>query len=381
MPTRRIFYNLEALRGICALVIALSHVPWINVTLYASPVLHGWIFVDLFFVLSGFVIAYNYIDKVDRNSVKYFVIRRLYRLVPLHQALLLACLVLDLLHAVVLPILLASTPAYSEIGVKYWADVVWSALLLQGMGLTELSRPNAPSWSISVEVFAYLTFAIICIAIRRQRRGLAMATVAAVAFLTLQILQNWTGLVGPMEYRFFRCLYSFGLGVAVAEIAVRTPISIPQRWNATLQILLWLIVIGLLYSIGRHDLRSAAMPPIFATIILLSVWDQGSNIKILLERPFGRRLGELSYSIYMVHGFVGNCMGFVVNRMSSGRGWVFDISRPQLPLGIGEMLVLVYVGLVLVISSATFAWIEKPWREAGQRRTSVRRPPVIVPAA
>lgn len=193
-----------------------------------------------------------------------------------------------------------------------------------------------------------------------------MGVGAACAFFALQYFQNWTGINGPMQYRFLRCLYSFCLGAIVAELYSTSVLKVPQRLSGSLQILCWSAVVALLYLIDRFDFRSSLLPLLFAVIIALCALDKGSTVKGFLEAPALRWIGERSYSIYMVHAFVAASMSFVVNRFSTSTGVIFDIERPQLTGAAGEILVVFYVACVLILSNWTYGSVEKPWREEGK---------------
>src|SRR6476646_9931362 len=95
---RRFHKNLEALRGIAALLVVLHHLSLNAGSVLGSiPLLkQGWLFVDLFFVLSGYVIASVHAEsEPTTDAAKRFLIRRLFRLWPLHFATLIAALAVD----------------------------------------------------------------------------------------------------------------------------------------------------------------------------------------------------------------------------------------------------------------------------------------------
>lgn len=365
---KKVYGNLESLRGIAALLVCVCHVPWMSATYHLSAVRHGWVFVDFFFVLSGFVISYNYADViVGRTTAWVFLIRRFFRLYPLHIVALAACVALDLARNLLLPRLI-SIQIRTSIDSSYWADVGYSALLLNGVGITSNSGPNSPSWSISTELFAYLAFCGIALSVGRAYRMLTFIFLAVVAFLALQLLQGWTGINGPLEFRLFRCLYAFSLGVLVHELHVRqgSPADSYSK-SLILQLLSWISIGVVLARMESIDPLSSLLPPLFALAVLGAVRDSGSVVLRLLDIRACRRLGDWSYSIYMVHAFVVSNIGFVVNRFSRGVGEIDGISRALLPAGYGEFLVIVYVAIVLWVSSMTYRWIECPWRDHGAR--------------
>src|ERR1700746_4045007 len=80
---------LDSLRGLCALMVALLHINSVSHISESSFVRQSWLFVDFFFVLSGFVIAFTYLDKIEsKAALVEFAIRRFGRVWPLHAAIL-----------------------------------------------------------------------------------------------------------------------------------------------------------------------------------------------------------------------------------------------------------------------------------------------------
>src|SRR5258708_2731325 len=136
------FVALDSLRGICAIIVAIYHFSTVSYLADMPFIKNGFLFVDFFFVLSGFVIASSYGDKLRSGfSIPQFMFLRLGRLYPLPIFVLL----------LYLPI--AMTGGYS------WSSFWVTALLLQAFSHGGLGNWNPPSWSISAEVWTYLAFA------------------------------------------------------------------------------------------------------------------------------------------------------------------------------------------------------------------------------
>src|ERR1700744_3912521 len=148
---RHRFVALDAFRGICALLVALFHFPIIGWTHAIPLVTHGWLFVDFFFVLSGFVIATAYEGRLQGDhALSRFLLRRFGRLWPLHVS--------------ILAIFVAIAGAEGVLGAdeRHSIPAIWTNLaLLQGLGVEPNLTWNDPSWSISVEWTLYLIFAML----------------------------------------------------------------------------------------------------------------------------------------------------------------------------------------------------------------------------
>lgn len=362
------YYNLEALRGICALMVALTHVPWANHLFYSPFVNNAWLFVDFFFVLSGFVIAHRYAGP-PQFDFQDFMIRRFFRLYPLHAVTLLACLALLLARDVLLPAF-QSLPPRTEFNAEFLWAATNNLFLTHALGFTSTHVLNAPSWSISAEFWTYLVFAAVCsFTSHAGRRVALMLVIGLVAFTTLVTWNTGRGLATPLHFGFLRCLASFGLGTAVWYLA-----SLPRRTFAPVAYDaifagLFLVLLVLFASVSKTEPLNAVMPLVFALIVYLCVCDTGSLTSRILETAPMRRLGAWSYSIYMVHAFWTSVFGFVLNRFYTGASDIAEMGpRLATPLMVGDIAVTIYVALVLLTSYLTYSYVERPGREFGTQR-------------
>jgi peptidoglycan/LPS O-acetylase OafA/YrhL len=344
--------NLEALRGIAALLVVLHHLSLTDGSFLSAvaPLRQGWLFVDLFFVLSGYVIASVHAEsEATPLAAGRFLIRRFFRLYPLHVLTLGAALILDFHDGT------ARLAGYG-------AMVAMNLTMTHAWGAVPGSVLNGPSWSISTEWAAYLLFAWICLMTPVRRRRLQL--LGAVGLVSLASLLWWRGgsLDGDLLFRLPRCLFSFALGAAVwAGCRNRNPIG-PRR-AATLQVLAALTILCLLVAAGRQPQLTLLMPLASAMMIAAMALDPGSPIRRQLERSAPQWLGRCSYSLYMLHMPLFGCLLLVTPG-----------GRPTDPvlvnLWIGAALCILLAGAALTQSA-----IERPWREFGRRLADALQKP------
>jgi len=158
-------------------------------------------FVDFFFVLSGFVIAIAYRERLERGAIGMFLLRRIGRLWPLHLATLLATMLMALAGGLV------------GLGVDgfFWPAVPANLTMTHGWGLVDRLTWNGPSWSISTEMFAYLLFALLAWRIHGRALDIACALVLAASFLVL--LWAGRGFQPTFDLGAIRCVFGFMAGV------------------------------------------------------------------------------------------------------------------------------------------------------------------------
>lgn len=136
------------------------------------------LFVDLFFIISGFVIAYVYIDRVtDLAGYGAFLRRRFARLIPLHWATLLIFEIMAIAAAAGLAT--AHTPQVFD-----QKCFVLNALLLHATGLCGHLSFNGPSWSISAEFFMYAMTPLLFWIARRSRVAVLFGVITSICLLT-----------------------------------------------------------------------------------------------------------------------------------------------------------------------------------------------------
>lgn len=248
--------------------------------------------VDLFFVLSGFVIYHVYGRKRPGREFGFgpFMWRRFARVYPLHLAMMLIWLVL----------LLGLSALGFTMGrpVTLW-DVTATALLIQSWGVTEGLILNGVAWSVSAEMSAYLAFGVLmCLSPRPLRWGFWLLALALTATIAHQVArgQGYAGFMHPTgDFGALRIFPSFALGVltrlAADQIGPRPAALIGMAALAGL---------ALVISDAQADY---VLLPLFAALILAA-----ARLSPLLGRAPGAGvlvyLGEISYSTYMVHTLI-----------------------------------------------------------------------------
>jgi peptidoglycan/LPS O-acetylase OafA/YrhL len=390
---------LDAWRGICACLVAFVHV----------PVAHGWqnanafhsmqLFVDFFFVLSGFVICFAYGERLkgDRNW-QGFMIRRFGRVYPLHVAALAGFVVLELAKA--MTGLFATLPMDGApfTGPRSMATLVSNLVMTQSFGLHGMTSWNGPAWSIGVEFYTYALFAAtVLIAGARSSVFLAL-TVSGFAVMAL-FSPLW--LFATHDFGFWRCLYGFFLGCLVCNLiggncrsAVPVRLAVNAGWtrmpSATVVEIAAVALLIAYIALTGLNASSLAAPVVFAGIVAIFAAESGAISRALLTAP-AQALGLWSYSIYMIHMLLFAVLKIVMTALASIK--IFAISSPVSepvklwtlggPVG-DAALVAAYLGLVLVLAKYSFEWIEAPARawfaQLADRAAAGRRTPLVTAA-
>jgi peptidoglycan/LPS O-acetylase OafA/YrhL len=308
MPAKQDIPALTGLRGAAALWVAAYHLllPAHFVTGRAAAMLgRGYLAVDLFFVLSGFVMALSYghlfAAGVTGGAFGRFLWRRLARLYPLYGLILVTRFAYTALryHSFDLPRPWIAAPLDDPA----W-DMPANLLMVQSWGLAGSSIGTA--WSISAEWGAYWLFPILATLVLWRRWTTALATLAAAAALILAValldagsgthagvLDAWNGLTaGPM----MRCLGGFTLGMGLWRLAAIPRVAAiantaPFRAGV-------LLALTVLVATGAPDL---AIYPILPLLVLTLACTTGPT---LFATPALVWLGDISYALYLLHIFL-----------------------------------------------------------------------------
>jgi len=351
-PAQQRFDVLDALRGLCALLVVFFHLP---VSSHLHPLAlfrHGYLFVDFFFVLSGFVIAHAYGGRL--GSVKDlgpFLIKRLGRVWPLHAVMLVAFVGLELcrlwFHFD------AATPFARDRSVE---AIFTNLLLIQSFNIHPYLTWNGPAWSISVEMGAYVVFAAIMVLAPRRFTAISLLLIVAGALIVLT--QSTRFMNTTYNFGFPRAVYGFFLGCLVHRIWLMKPPTFAPVVAGWLQ-LICLVVVGAYVSYAQGPWTVAA-PLFFAVSIWIFAEERGLVSRILSVRPM-LALGHWSYSIYMVHMFVITIMLILARKlqiMPDGRRIDFG------SLWLNDLFALAVIGLIIGLSVLTYRLVEIPGRDA-----------------
>ena len=302
----REIHSHHALRGLAALLVVFYHVRDIaqdggagldRLTHFFAT---GYLWVDFFFVLSGFVLCHVYLDAFGARSplqrwsatIAAFLRARLARIYPLHLATLLGVLAIELSALVLRP----EAADVFETPRKSVGTLFASVFLLHAWNPAIRPSWNVPSWSISTEFFAYLCFPAIALVASAWRSWGAVA-IGAFAFVSFSwLLADGSSVEDGIPL--LRCLAGFTLGVFVHRVWAACPVL-----SAGALSLLQVAGFGGLLCAMHYDLSHPVAIVCFAIIVLATADDRGAVVTLLVNRPL-RLLGTLSYSIYLVHWLV-----------------------------------------------------------------------------
>jgi peptidoglycan/LPS O-acetylase OafA/YrhL len=295
------FLALDSWRGIAALLVALYHLNAFG-HFYPLPLVrNSWLLVDFFFVLSGFVISYSSYDRLSTPSaVLPFVIKRFGRVWPLHAVMLAAFIAFPLcewLGCYITKLCGTEWPFNPED--DNVRTVLSNLLLIQSLGLHNSLTWNGPSWSISTEFYTYILFALVVVTCRAVL--VPIAFVLATCCVVVIMLYSPRYMETSYDFGYFRCVFGFFTGFLIFRLYMSKRLVL-GRFGTLLEAGAAGLVFGFL-SVVESPRTAIVSPLIFATCVYVFAHQAGAISRLLKTTPF-LKLGEWSYSIYMVHAFI-----------------------------------------------------------------------------
>jgi peptidoglycan/LPS O-acetylase OafA/YrhL len=299
---------LDGLRGVAALTVVAFHLCEAHATSYLTQVInHGYLAVDFFFLLSGFVIGYAYDDRWGRLTVKDFIKVRLVRLQPM----------------VVMGMLIGALCFYFEAS-PLWPGIAqvpgWKVLLLMAIGFTLLPVPssmdirgwqemhplNGPGWSLFFEYIANLLYALGVRKLSNAALGVLVALAgAALAHLAIMspvgdVIGGWALNPSGLRIGFTRMLFPFFAGLLLSRTASLRRIPNAFLWCS----LLLLAVLAFPRVGGASQLwlnglyESVSIILVFPLIVWLGA---GGQIVGAGATRVCKFFGDISYPLYITH--------------------------------------------------------------------------------
>lgn len=284
---------------------------------------HSYLFVDYFFVLSGFVIAHAYAGrlKTARDGGR-FMVRRLGRIWPLHVLMLGAFIGLELAR------LFFHVDAASAFTRDRSVEAIFTNLLLiQAWHVHPYLTWNGPAWTLSAELACYIIFAgLVLVAPKRFRWiGLPLAIIGGV--LVLIFAKRWMNTTYDLAVP--RAVYGFFLGCLLQGLWTRIP---RLKGHAATGLEVAAIVAACAFIGYAEGPITVAVTLVFVALVWVFAGEDGA-LSRLLDHPALVTLGRWSFSIYMVHMFILTVMMIIarklhlvpLRRIDFGSVWLNDL--------------------------------------------------------
>jgi len=345
MSARHPLDFLTSLRGIAALWVVIYHIKVHLINYFPAVVIYiiskGYLAVDFFFVLSGFIIAMSYQNKVNltkTEEITLFFKKRIARVYPLHLFMLLCYLIIPLAYYVVGKDL-GATNAYSV------DNFFLSVLLINNWGFGNGLSWNIPSWSISTEFAAYLLFPLLTLFFKFKRKIIYIFYIILSAIILEYIFTlNNTYYIGDniAKLSLIRCIIEFFIGMSVWNIYKNTENNLIYLSSAIL-FTSFLIMGGII----KGYFSEVLFTPIALALLLFGLVSINERHRIIfLFSPVLIYLGEISYSIYLSHYFIKDIFKLLfLHESRASIAWLIS-----------------YFITVIIFSMVTYKYIEQPMR-------------------
>ena len=361
------FSALDGWRGIAAAFVAFYHLNFLNHIHDWDFLRNSYLFVDFFFVLSGFVITHAYKDKLKTiSNFTHFIYRRLSRLLPLHLFVLLLFVFLEIAKLMLLQFgvwTVDSLPFTNEYSL---VSLFSNIFLAHSLGFHDYLSWNYPSWSISVEFYTYVVFALVGIIAYQStkfRNFIYLVLICVSFYFLFNNVQNLDD--ATYHYGIFRCIAGFFLGSICYRFFLKTKdLKLPL---ATLLEIGFIILIYLFVTYLGNNKFSLFAPILFTLTVYVFSFEQGYLSK-LLKINYIQNLGKWSYSIYMIHAFIILLIGRCINILEKIYGEAFSVTHlyNEIPTElilikntyVMDILSLLFIIIVIYISSLTYKYVE-----------------------
>tara|TARA_B100000780_G_C21102575_1_gene445021 strand:- start:769 stop:1896 length:1128 start_codon:yes stop_codon:yes gene_type:complete len=346
--------ELESIRGLAALLVVFFHIPKWNSLLDIGIINNGYLMVELFFVLSGFVIYNAYAKKIiSTKDLIRFQFLRFGRLYPVHLLFLVVYIFIEVAKYFAQYKFGISSPNSQPFLENNLAALFQHIFLIQAIGPTGNDLTfNGPAWSISVEFFTYLLFGVGVLFFHKNKEFFfSVLALISLLMLTTETTFGFSSLV--------RCFAGFFIGCLTANIIGKSSTTVPSY----ISLLIFVAIFFFLQIKTPHE-YDLMIYFLSSTLIASLVLSKQGLLKKILNLKILTWLGSISYAVYMSHSSIIWVMNQVVRIILKKPELIIDgQSIPQLSeidTLIGWILIVV---LVLLVSKFVLHFIEKPLRK------------------
>lgn len=353
---KQYFTKLDALRGIAAFGIVLFHSTFYYPEFQSSFVQNSYLFVDLFFILSGFVITNAYKDKIE-DSLKFrdFFFFRLGRIYPLHIFML----------GIWAFYIFAKWILFNN-GIEFADPLIRSniktfftnVLLVHSLNIHLETGWNYPSWSISLEFYTYLIFFAFAYTIRGKKTRIFALLISLASYGYLLQFIKTPSLDFTIQNGIFRCLGGFFAGVFLFYFIKNASNKNKIVVNLLEVSTVCAVAYCLIYAKTDFAILFLTIPAFIAAIAVFSNKEDGLIGKLLKTKTL-QNCGKYSYSIYMIHALV-------IDAVFSLTKYLFIKPAEDIFFIETEYAFLINISFIFIIywlAKLTYFTVEKVWVE------------------
>lgn len=285
---------LTGIRALAAFWVLVYHLHpalrafWGEVPILSPIIMTGYQGVDLFFVLSGFIIAHHYADTLRNFNWQHYrdyLWARIARIYPLHLFMLLTVLGM---------VKLAPIFGFTiNRGTDYlWPDFIRNLFLVQAWQFPAYVNWNHFAWSISAEWFAYLLAPLFVALIWAKQKPIILMLLFILFVSITPLAVILLGDTRPSAYALFRITGAFGAGMVANRLYRETTMAV----NAWIALFLLLFAAWIQYSfIWQTDFITVP----FSAIVIFALARQQGKLSQVLSTTFSDYCGRISYSLYI----------------------------------------------------------------------------------
>ena len=339
------FEVLDIFRGLFASMVVLFHLSTFSNTpiLNNSFVYNSDLFVDFFFILSGFVIAYTYQSMQTAAAFKTFLTKRFFRLYPLHVIMLLLFVGVEIGKKVLAGHVAINQPDNINNNTFTFFSNLLFLHSIKLPGVTDVSW-NIPSWSISAEMIAYLVFGYVTLTINRydwgKYKNIFYGFTALAGLGLLYLINHNFHLTYSFDYGFLRAIAGFFTGVLCFNSFLqwkKMADGLSSLFFSFAELIILVFVLkeyGFIYEV------------LFFLAIFIYSFERGFISGLLKKSSFLTKLGKYSYSVYMTHALLLSLFNILFIRIL------------HFPTTAYSYLFLLNFLLIYVVSGFTYRQIE-----------------------
>lgn len=373
--THKYLSNLTPLRGLAALWVVVFHFQETMIRFVSTDntklVAKGYIMVDLFFIMSGFIIYHVYKESFQSGfsakNFREFTVARFARVYPLHFITLILCIVLFV-------------PKWGWDAVDDPKAIITNILLIHSFGIHKIFTWNVPSWSISAEWWCYMVFPFITIFLYRKKQ-------LAILFLLLFVILAYTGIIywiprksfmdpalpaphnldSTFDFGFLRGLAGFVSGMLVYKVYEA------GLFGKIFQKDITAILVILITAVSLHAGLNDGLCVILFALVVFTFAQSNRFLHQICNNRMAQYLGNISYSIYLVQFFPLVPLFYFNVKLP---GVIYAKNGVSASFWTGAGYLLVYIILLIGLSSLTYYFIEKPFRKYINARWGKQQMPV-----